>query len=85
MYLVMERLVIDPELEFSIDIDRAVELINEHRNVACWSFEEAEEILLKLGMTQASVDILLAKAIANDDATGILKEIEIEVQRGLPR
>lgn len=67
IYHVTERLVIDDELEFSIDINRAVELINQHHSVACGGFAEAEQVLLGLGLTRASAKVLLTKAIHNND------------------
>ena len=67
IYTITERLIVDDEVAFEIDIDRAVKLINEHRGVACGTFEEAEKILAKLGFTDASISTLFAKAVGMND------------------
>lgn len=67
IYHVTERLIVDDEVNFPIDIDRAVKLINEHRNVACGTFEEAEQILQQLGMTDASIRTLFGRAVGLND------------------
>lgn len=67
IYYITERLVVDTDLMFEIDIDRCIELINQHRNVACGTFEEAEKILLGLGMTDASIRILFGRAVGLND------------------
>jgi hypothetical protein len=65
VYLIMERLVIDPELNFAVDIPRCAELINEHRNVAVGTWFEAQAVLSTLGMTPASINTLVLKAREN--------------------
>lgn len=62
MYLITERIVVDTEVGFDIDIDRCVELVNQHRNVAVGSFEDAVAVLSQLGFTDASIEILINKA-----------------------
>lgn len=67
IYHVTERLVVDDELEFKIDTERAVQLINAHQAVACGTFEEAETVLLRLGLTDSSIRILFVRAIGLND------------------
>lgn len=64
IYHVTERLIVDDEVGFACDINRAVELINAHRNVAVGTFFEAIEVLRDLGLTDASIRILIERATA---------------------
>lgn len=58
LYRITERLIVDDEVGFEADIERCVDLINSHRNVAVGTLEEAVEVLRGLGFTDASIAIL---------------------------
>jgi hypothetical protein len=80
-YFITERLIIDDEVGFDIDLDRCVELINHHRNVAVASWTDARYVLRTLGMTDASINILFKRA-----AGGVTPaEIEQGLTNALPR
>lgn len=85
IYHVTERLIVDDEVGFACDINRAVELINAHRNVAVGTFFEAMEVLRDLGMTDASIRILFERATAGRPLDEIFAALGWGEQDALPR
>lgn len=63
IYRITERLVLDTNIGFEVDLGRCIELVNKGQGVAVGTKDEAYQVLSGLGLTDASISIMFAHAV----------------------